>query len=109
MTERLTMSFRPVDIEEKREDGKKLKNWNDFLDTTMSADDREREKRILIEKNRAHIDICSNEKLQIVDSRVLRNDYNVIYFLPTILRCAERANLERIRKVGGELADLLGG
>ena len=109
VTERLTMSFRPVDIEEKREDGKKLKNWNDFLDTTMSADDREREKRILIEKNRAHIDICSNEKLQIVDSRVLRNDYNVIYFLPTILRCAERANLERIRKVGGELADLLGG
>lgn len=108
VTERLTMSFRPVDIEERREDGKILKNWNDFLGTTMSADDREREKRILIEKNRAHIDICSNEKLQIVDSRVSHNDYNVIYFLPTILRCAERANRERIRKAGGELAELLG-
>lgn len=108
VTERLTMCFRPVDIDEKREDGKKLKNWNDFIGATMSADDREREKRLLIEKNRAHIDICSNEKLQIVDRKVLRNDYNVIYFLPTILRCAERANLERVRNIGGELAELLG-
>lgn len=108
VTERLTMSFRPVDIEEKREDGKKLKNWNDFLDTTMSADDREREKRLLIEKNRAHIDICSNEKLQIVDRRVLNNDYNVIYFLPTVLQCTERVNLERIRNAKGDLAELFG-
>ena len=54
ITERLTMSFRPVDIEEKREDGKRLKNWNDFISTSMTPEEREREKRLLIEKNRLH-------------------------------------------------------
>ena len=109
ITERLTMSFRPVDIEEKREDGKRLKNWNDFISTSMTPEEREREKRLLIEKNRAHIDICSSEQLQLVDNRVSNNDYNIIYFLPTILLCNERANLERVRNSKGELEALFNG
>lgn len=109
ITERLTMSFRPVDIEEKREDGKRLKNWNDFISTSMTPEEREREKRLLIEKNRAHIDICSSEQLQLVDNRVSHNDYNIIYFLPTILLCNERANLERVRNSKGELEALFNG
>lgn len=107
LTERLMMSYRPVDKEEKREDGKMLKNWFDFYESSMQEDDREREKRLLIAKNRAHIDICSNEQLHIVDKTVLQNDSNIIFYMSTLLECCELLNYRRIKNKKNDLGRIL--
>lgn len=109
MTERLVMSFRPVAKHETREDGIDLKNWDYFYRRKLSEKDRRREKRRLIEKNRAHLDICPYELLKVVDPNLLPNDENVICYLPALLRLCERINLETLlctSRKDSALADL---
>ena len=105
LTERLIMSFRPVDKHETREEGVILKDWSFFTSSTLTEKDRRREKRRLIEKNRAHLDICSYEKLKTVDPNLLPNDENVIYYLPALLRHCERMNLETLLSASGRDSD----
>lgn len=106
LTERLIMSFRPVDKHETREEGVILKDWSFFTNSTLTEKDRRREKRRLIEKNRAHLDICSYEKLKTVDPNLLPNDENVIYYLPALLRHCERMNLETLLSASGRDGEL---
>ena len=103
------MSFRPVAKHETREDGIDLKNWDYFCRGKLSEKDRRREKRRLIEKNRAHLDICPYELLKVVDPNLLSNDENVICYLPALLRLCERINLETLlctSRKDSALADL---
>lgn len=96
LTERLIMSYRPVDKQETNENGDKLKGWYYFNASLLDEKGRRREKRCLIEKNRAHLDICPYELLKVVDPYLLPNDENVIYYLPALLRHCERMNLESL-------------
>lgn len=79
MTERLLMGFRPLKIEEQE----------DILDAKLSSENKSSKKEEKKLTNRAHLDICSNERLEIVDEDMKYNDLDVIAFLPLVLRYSE--------------------
>ncbi|MDO4801287.1 MAG: hypothetical protein Q4A15_03900, partial [Prevotellaceae bacterium] len=77
MTERLLMGFRPLKKEEQK----------DILDGGSEEKSIKKEEKKLT--NRAHLDICSNERLEYVDEDMKYNDLDVIAFLPLVLRYSE--------------------
>lgn len=77
MTERLLMGFRSLKKDEQE----------DILDGVSEEKSIKKEEKKLT--NRAHLDICSNERLEYVDEDMKYNDLDVIAFLPLVLRYSE--------------------
>lgn len=50
--------------------------------------------------HRAHLDICSNERLKVVDPHSPENDFKVIRNIPLLLECTEWMNAVKITRVG---------
>ncbi len=77
LTERLIMGYRPLEEEEYAaiESGKRDKEYYKIT-------------------HRAHLDICSNERLAVVDEKAPLHDINNILNLPLILRCTEWYNFK---------------
>lgn len=55
--------------------------------------------------HRAHLDICSNERLAIVDKMVIRNDRDVIENIPLLLSCAQWLNAMRLTQTSHKERD----
>lgn len=85
MTERLIMGFRYLDHDEQeklveiKEDDKKRKKKDGYKD-----------------RERAHLDICSNNKLCKVDVQMHKNDKVAIVTLPELFECAEWVSVLRL-------------
>ena len=80
VTERLIMGYRPLFIEE--------------YDKVIS---REETKDYYKLSHRAHLDICSNEKLAEIDPESIPNDKNNIENIPLLLICSQWVNVIRSR------------
>lgn len=63
LTEKLTFGFRPLDEEEALE-----------MARISDPEERKRKKRQFISKYRAHLDICSNERIEQVDPKTRANE-----------------------------------
>ena len=85
MTERLIMGFRYLSITEQKE----LVNITD-------DDKKKRKKDELKDKERAHLDICSNNKLCKVDVQMHKNDRVAVITLPELFECAEWVGVLRL-------------
>jgi len=82
LTERLATGYRPLTIWEKEQ----------FEAGNISKDE-------LKKSHRAHLDICSNSRLEIVDPSSPENDKNVIRNIPNLLRCSQWLNAIKITRV----------
>lgn len=81
LTERLATGYRPLTISEKQK-------YKAGLTT----------KDELKKRHRAHLDICSNERLSIIDPTAPENDKNVIRNIPNLLLCAQWLNAIKITR-----------
>jgi len=59
----------------------------------LSPEETSAKKDYFKRKNRAHLDICSNELLKLIDPKVPHNDTDVILNIPLLLRCTEWINM----------------
>lgn len=90
LTERITMGYRPLDnspIE-----------WEYFCNPSLSNEARKKAKNYRKDKSRAHLDICSNTMLNMVDPGVHYNDIAVISYIPQLIRYREWLNIMRLAK-----------
>lgn len=90
LTERITMGYRPLDnspIE-----------WEYFCNPSLSNEARKNAKNYRKDKSRAHLDICSNTMLNVVDPGVHYNDIAVISYIPQLIRYREWLNIMRLAK-----------
>lgn len=86
VTERVTMNFRPLDKSE----------WEAFKDKKPGTREYRKEKSFWKEKRRAHIDICSNTRLNEIDPGVHYNDIDVVSYIPQLLKYREWLNIMRL-------------
>lgn len=93
LTERLTFGFRPLDYEERE------------VLRTKTGEEREKEKRHLIAKYRAHLDICSNSDIEIYDPGTRKNETLILENIENLFdlqykMILRRTQRERIPKFG---------
>lgn len=91
ITERLMMGFRPLDNNEKE--------WQYFIKeetenpkNDISQKEKKEHKEYLKIKNRAHLDICSNETLAKIDADAPNNDLQLVRAMPMILKLSRETN-----------------
>lgn len=84
MTERLVMGFRYLRIHEQEGLVK------------LNSAEKKRKKEEYKDKERAHLDICSNSKLRVIDDQMHKNDWIAIISLPELFECAEWVSILRL-------------
>lgn len=88
VTERITMGYRPLDNVESE--------WGFFSNPDLSENARKKEKKYRKDKSRAHLDICSNTTLKVIDPNIHYNDIAVISYIPQMLRYKEWLNIMKL-------------
>lgn len=87
LTERLTFGFRPLDFEER-----------EVLRTKGTDKEKEREKRRLIAKYRAHLDICSNSDIEIFDPGTRENETLILENIENLFDLQYKMILRRTQR-----------
>lgn len=87
LTERLTLGFRPLDFEER-----------EVFNCKGTGKEREREKRRLIAKYRAHLDICSNSDIEIYDPGTRRNETLILKNIDNLFNLQYKMILRRTQR-----------